>query len=67
MDKSFFEKIIGTEVSVTYQDGKKVSYTTGIVQSAIDKFVTIVNSDCAVCITYEALLTCRTIANGEEE
>ncbi|MBA7671787.1 hypothetical protein ES703_79950 [subsurface metagenome] len=64
MNRAFFKNIIGVEVNVTYQDGKKVSYVDGKVQSTTKEFVVIVNPDCAVCIRYDSLITCRT-KNGE--
>ena len=66
MDQAFFKNIIGVEVNVTYKDGNKTSYTDGKVQSVTDKFVVIVNPDCAICVTYESLLTCRTKNGGKE-
>ncbi len=64
MNKEFFKDLLGVEVHVTYRDGSRESFTEGIIEKVEDDFVVILNPDCAVAINFEAVMSCRTKANG---
>ncbi|GAH30112.1 unnamed protein product [marine sediment metagenome] len=64
MNKEFFKDLLSVEVHITYKDGNRESFTEGTIQKVEDTFIVVVNPDCAIAINFEAVMTCRTKANG---
>lgn len=66
MNQEFFKPLIGKQVSVDYNLGKKGVFINGKVTDAEEKFVTIASDDAVVSVLYSSVTAVRILTENSK-